>query len=98
MTQRVVLDLQVLPYGEWDGRAQDGDLPEKPMYSGLDNPSKVLQAATCGWVRNATVSPTGGCPVEVEQMCKLDYSTWDNVRRSYIAMDVTEVGFRAWLP
>lgn len=41
LIQSTAADLQLLPYGDWDGRSQDGDVPQKPMYGGLDAPKKV---------------------------------------------------------
>ncbi|GBF91597.1 hypothetical protein Rsub_04337 [Raphidocelis subcapitata] len=90
LIQATAADLQLLPYGDWDGRSQDGDVPQKTMYGGLDAPKKVLTAATCSWVRNATVSPSGGCPTEVNDMCKLNYTSYDAARQSYKALGLSE--------
>lgn len=91
MIQRTAQDLQLVPAGEWDVKSLGEDVPQKPMYTGLEESTKVLTSAVCAWVRNATVSPSGGCPAEVADMCKLDYSSWDAVRASYKANNIEEV-------
>jgi len=90
LTQRVATDLQLLPYGDYDSSALASDVPSKTMYKGLDNEKGVLTAATCSWVKNATVSPSNGCPEDVGAMCAVDYSSWDNVRKSYAALHIKE--------
>lgn len=89
LTQRTAMDLQVLPFGEWDTKSLTSDVP-KPMFNGVDNPGPALRAGACNWVTNNSVSATGGCPSDLSQMCGLDWSSWDGLRRSYAA-GVTEV-------
>lgn len=95
MMQRTAQDLKLVPTGEWDVKSLAEDLPTKHMYSGFEDPNKVLSSAVCSWVRNATVSPHGGCPTNVADMCKLDYASWGAVRESYKAQNIEEVGAMA---
>ncbi|GBF91604.1 hypothetical protein Rsub_04344 [Raphidocelis subcapitata] len=86
LTQRTAQDLQLLPFGDWDMNALNADVPAKSMYGGVvDNEAWTLRNATCGWVRNATVSATGGCPATVGDMCGLDFSNWNAIRAGYAA-------------
>lgn len=43
-------------------------------------------------MRNATVSPSRGCPTDVSQMCKMDYSSWPAIAQSYKDLHISEVG------
>lgn len=84
LTQRTAQDLQLLPFGDYDTRAINADVPSKAMYGGVtDRTDKTLRRAICGWTKNATIARGGGCPASASDMCDIDYSSWDSVREGY---------------
>ena len=89
LTQRAALDLQLTPLSNADAADLATDLPSRPMFSNVNDAPRVLSAATCAWVRNATVG-NGGCPTDLKQMCRLDYSSLQALRQSYKDAGVKE--------
>lgn len=75
-TQRTAMDLQLLPYGDYDRNSLSAAVPDRAVYSDVgSNPGGVIQNSTCQWIRNVSAPNTRGCPVKMAQMCSLDYSS-----------------------
>lgn len=43
----------------------------------------MLSNSTCMWIKNISYPNTRACPVDMSQMCGLDYSTVENLLHTY---------------
>lgn len=83
-TQRTAEDLLLLPYGDYDTQSIAMKVPDTPVYGDVSSePWTVLSNSTCMWVRNISAPDTRLCPVNMAQMCSLDYSNRANMLRTY---------------
>ncbi|KAF8057892.1 hypothetical protein HT031_005838 [Scenedesmus sp. PABB004] len=85
-TQRTAEDLLVLPFGDWDRESIASDVPDTPAYADVSSePDTVLSNSTCLWVRNMSAPATRDCPVNLGQMCGLDFSSAPAMLQGYDA-------------